>query len=231
VQLSEVHFAELVPDGSVVETAPPALLLDELFEEERAQIARAVDKRKAEYATARVLARRAFERIGAPAVALVNDEERCPIWPHGVVGSIAHTKGVCAVVVAPRGRVESIGLDVEVDTPARPELFERICTPSELAWIASRREDEAGRLVKLFFSAKEAFYKCQYPLTRQYLGFHDVEVALDVEGGAFEVELRRDAGAFGVGARFIGEHRRTSGFLLAAACRSARGQGQGQLRR
>jgi 4'-phosphopantetheinyl transferase EntD len=51
--------------------------------------------------------------------------------------------------------------------------------------------------VTLIFSAKEAFYKCQYALVRERLGFHDVSVGpapWDASLGAFEIRaLRRIA--------------------------------------
>jgi 4'-phosphopantetheinyl transferase EntD len=219
VQLTAGSVAGLFPDGAIVEVAEPALHLDDLFDEERAQVVRAVDKRKAEYATARLLARRALERLGVGRCPVVNDDSRCPVWPLGIVGSIAHTRGVCAVVVARRGPVESLGLDVEVDEPVRPELFERICTNAELAWVDAEARADKGSLVKLFFSAKEAFYKCQYPITRQYLGFHDVEATIDLAGGRFEVELRHEAGPLAARTRFVGLHRRVAGFVVTAVAR------------
>jgi 4'-phosphopantetheinyl transferase EntD len=44
------------------------------------------------------------------------------------------------------------------------------------------------------FAAKEAFYKCQYPLTLEWVDFHDVEVRLVNGGGTqcgFELQPRR----------------------------------------
>jgi 4'-phosphopantetheinyl transferase EntD len=214
------RLAALFPEGVVAREAEPALAhVDALFEEERAQIARAVDKRRAEYATARELARAAMAELGVARVPIVNAEDRAPLWPEGVVGSITHTKGYCGVVVARRGAaIESIGVDVEVSEPVKVALHDKICSERELAWIArvAASEEEQGRLVKLTFSAKEAFYKAQYPLTKQYLGFHDVELDLDLEGGRFAVELRREAGRFARGARLEGRLTTDARLVVAA---------------
>jgi 4'-phosphopantetheinyl transferase EntD len=46
----------------------------------------------------------------------------------------------------------------------------------------------------LIFSAKEAFYKCQYPLVGERLGFHDLNVeplAWGGRRGAFNVHANR----------------------------------------
>ena len=52
---------------------------------------------------------------------------------------------------------------------------------------------EFSRSIDLY-SAKEAFYKSQYCVTRKGLGFHDAVVR--VEGDCFEVKLRKPAEYF-----------------------------------
>jgi 4'-phosphopantetheinyl transferase EntD len=217
VKLDGERLSRLFPDGVVAEEARPTLAVEELFPEEKAQIARAVDKRKAEYATARVLARRALARLGAEATPIVNDEERCPQWPEGVIGSITHTKGYCGVVLARRGEaVDSLGVDVENLEPVKEALYDKICSEAELARLESVPSQELGTLVRVVFSAKEAFYKAQYPITRQYLGFHAADVVLDVEAGRFEVVLTREAGRFASGRRFEGRVTLGEGLIVSA---------------
>jgi 4'-phosphopantetheinyl transferase EntD len=216
MKLDGKRLTALFPAAVVAEEAHPALLVDELYPEERAQIARAVDKRRAEYATVRVLARKAIRRLGVAAAPIVNGEDRSPAWPDGVVGSITHTKGYCGVVAAKASDVRSLGADVEGAAAARTEIWKHICTETEHAWIVELAEADRGQVVKRFFSAKEAFYKAQYPLTRQYLGFHDVEMQLDLEGGRFEVQLQRDSGEFATGARFEGRTVVGDGLVISA---------------
>ncbi len=217
MKLDGERLSRLFPDGVVAEEARPALAVDALFPEERAQIARAVDKRKAEYATARLLARRALGRLGAEHAAIVNDEERCPVWPLGVVGSITHTKNYCGVVVARRGApVESLGIDVERSEAVREPLFDKICSAEELDRLRQTADRELGALVRVVFSAKEAFYKAQYPLTRQYLGFHAADVTLDLSAGRFELFLTEQAGRFATGDRFEGRLTLEEGLIITA---------------
>jgi 4'-phosphopantetheinyl transferase EntD len=217
VKLDGERLRRLFPDGVVAEEAKPTLVLEALFPEEKAQIARAVDKRKAEYATARVLARRALTRLGAEAMPIVNDEERCPQWPDGVIGSITHTKDYCGVVLARQGEsVESLGVDVERREAVKEALYDKICSAAELERLEDAGGPPLGTLVRVVFSAKEAFYKAQYPITRQYLGFHAADVVLDVDTGRFEVVLTREAGRFPSGSRFEGRVALDDGLIVSA---------------
>ena len=55
-------------------------------------------------------------------------------------------------------------------------------------------EGERRAAAALIFSAKEAFYKCQYPLTTQSLGFHDASVQIlhwGARRGAFSISASR----------------------------------------
>jgi 4'-phosphopantetheinyl transferase EntD len=162
------------------EEAVPALVDAELFTEERAFISRAVPKRRAEFGTARVCARRALARMGIAPMALVPAEDRAPRWPTGIVGSISHTHGYCAVVVAQSAHCISVGLDVEQDRELAPDLLAMICTARERQMLTT-----CPQHALLYFAAKEAFYKCQYPLTKTFLDFQDVELEVDFARGTF----------------------------------------------
>lgn len=169
----------------ITEEDVPGLVDDQLFAEERQHIAKAVDKRRAEFGTARVVARRALARLGIPPQPLVPQPDRAPRWPAGVIGSITHTAGYCAVVVTSERHARSVGLDVEQDKTLAPGLIDMICTPSERASLGTRAERDAI----VFFSAKEAFYKCQYPLTKTFLDFRDVELTVDFEARTWQARV------------------------------------------
>ena len=188
------ELASLFPNHVVVETGVPGQIEGELFEQEAACIERAVDKRREEFAAGRLLARRALEKLGFAPSPLLPAEDRSPIWPEGIAGTITHTRNFCAVAVAPQSKSLCLGLDIEDGSPLKDELAERICTPRELEWIAANTSTDAerGRLGKLVFSAKEAFYKCQYPLTKRFLEFEEVELDLDLEARSFKAVVRPD---------------------------------------
>ena len=77
-------------------------------------------------------------------------------------------------------------------------------TRSERTWLGTLRDDrerEQGAL--LIFSAKECFYKAQYPMSGRFLEFGQVEIAVEAQAqsqseaqaGSFEVRLSRSAPA------------------------------------
>lgn len=170
-------IASLFPPEVVVECARIEEVEGELAGAERLLIERAAPRRAREILAGRVLARRALARLGIEGHELLREEGRAPLWPRGVLGSISHTRERCAVAVARAGPILGIGLDIEEGRDLPERLLPYVCTEPERRWIESALLDprELGRL---FFSAKESVYKCQYPLRRRWLGFRDVELTL-----------------------------------------------------
>ena len=154
-----------------------------LWDEEAAAVARAVPKRRTEFAAGRCAARAAMAEIGFAPAAIPQGPDRAPTWPSGVSGSIAHCDTCCVSVVALKEHHQTLGVDIEPATPLSPDLFAVICTPAERAWLAG--EPDPGLAAKMIFSAKEAVYKAQYPLTGKVIGFE--AVTLDMTDGAFRV--------------------------------------------
>lgn len=166
--------------------------------EEAAQIANAAPSRRVEFAMVRHCARRAAARLGIPPFVLRNDENRAPIWPAGLVGALTHTGkvpgGYCAAAVARAQEVLTVGLDAEQADPLPSRLYRFVLTPQELEELQNLQGQ--GLAAKIIFSAKECFYKAQFPLTRRRLGFQDVEINLDFASQAFQV-CPVDAASFG----------------------------------
>lgn len=179
--------------------------LDALHPDERAQVAAAVAKRQREFAAGRVCARRLLRQLDLGADALLSDDDRVPRWPEGVIGSITHSAGQCAVAVARSDALRALGLDLERADAVRPELWRRIFRPSEIERLHSAPAERQPRLAALAFSAKEATYKCLFPESRVALGLRDVEVELDLQERRFRVRLYRDAAPLAMrGARLEG---------------------------
>ena len=176
---------ELFPDGVAVAGAAPETLDGPLFAEEEAVIERARGKRRAEFRAGRVLARRLLPAVGCGEVAVPADGRR-PVWPDGVLGSITHTQGICAVAVAARNGLRGVGLDIERAGAVEEKLFRRILGPEEEAWVAARPEppEHWGTVL---FSAKESFYKSLADIHPHFVGFHDVRVELDADARTFTV--------------------------------------------
>jgi len=139
-------------------------------------MARCAEKRIQDFAAGRACAHRALRELGIHDFSLLAGEHREPLWPAGIVGSITHTRGYGAAVVARQSDLKSVGLDCEVIDSVDEDLWSRICTPPEIERLEQLPPIERGRQAALIFAAKEAFYKCQFPLTRAWVGFEDVVI-------------------------------------------------------
>lgn len=111
----------------------------DLLPAEQAQVSRAVTKRVREFAAGRLCARKAMSRLGVNAGPLLNDMDRCPVWPNGVCGSITHTRGLCAAIVGWKRSLAGIGVDAERIAPVEKSVIRSICTPEERSWLAVDR--------------------------------------------------------------------------------------------
>ncbi|ESW36293.1 4'-phosphopantetheinyl transferase family protein, partial [Pseudomonas taiwanensis] len=102
-------------------------------------------------------------------------EDRSPIWPAGIHGSITHGKGWAAAVVAAEASCRGLGLDQEalLDDQRAERLMGEILTPPELERLD---RSQLGLAVTLTFSLKESLFKTLYPLTRQRFYFEHAEV-------------------------------------------------------
>lgn len=152
--------------------------------------------------------------LGGPAAGILVDDRR-PRWPSGWVGSISHTDDYAAAAVAPEALAVSLGIDVERRRPISDPVAERITTSEELASLRTHSEPAA---LTVLFSAKEAFYKLQHPLSDCFLGFRDVRVEI-VGAGELALTLLKDAGRFARGhvfrARYyVGEDHVLTAFAL-----------------
>jgi 4'-phosphopantetheinyl transferase EntD len=150
----------------------------------------AVPQRQREFAAGRLCARRALAHLGLKDIALAVGPHREPLWPPGVVGSITHTDSYGAAAVGLAADIWSIGIDAEPAEPLDRDLISSICTEAEQRWLASQAASQRGLLARVLFSAKECWFKYQFPLTGHYVEFPEVEVTLEVEAGRFGTRYR-----------------------------------------
>jgi len=163
--------------------APPGLLIghrmispgdeDALLDAEAASIASSVVAVRRASGAARIVARELLTQLGHTGVAVPRGASGAPVWPAGIVGSLAHDDGVAIAAVALRRDFASVGIDVDTALPLPTEMLSLVPTPQERRGLA---DNPLGG--KLLFAAKEAVYKAVYPLDRTFLEFHDIEVDL-----------------------------------------------------
>jgi len=178
----------LGPAAKVFSTIPE-WDIDRLYAEELPIVDAAIEKRRREFVAGRVLGRRALAELGFAASPILRAEDRGPIWPDGAVGSITHTDRICAVAVARQSELRSVGIDIEQRRAMTPRMHRMILTEKEREWVETADPEQTALRALLVFSAKEAVYKCQRPLTGVFLGFHDVELSVDDALGVFRTEV------------------------------------------
>ncbi len=166
-------------------------------------------KRVAEFALGRATARAALRELGAwpegaPPPSILR-REHAPLWPPGIVGSLAHSHGaaVAAAAVAAAPVAATVAAAHATAIPAAAILtwepvaaaaragstrgigadLERLDRDtSAIAPRILRPEERAAlgghapTLVTLWFCVKECIYKALHPLTGEFLGFQDARV-------------------------------------------------------
>ena len=147
-----------------------------LWPTEAPAIARAVEKRQRDFAAGRRAAREAMAVLNIAPTAIPQGEQREPIWPQGLIGSISHCATCCIAAIAKSSDHRSVGIDIEPATPLATDLNRMICQSSEQDWLTTQPDPQLA--AKTIFSVKEAVYKAQFPLTREVIGFHAVTTAI-----------------------------------------------------
>jgi 4'-phosphopantetheinyl transferase EntD len=159
-----------------------------LYPAEEAVIARAVDKRRREFTSARLCARTALARIGVPPAPILPGERGAPTWPAGVVGSMTHCAGYRAAAVARAADIATIGLDAEPNEPLPNGVLKTVANIGERAALTDLPTGVGVAWDRLLFSVKESVYKAWFPLCRKWLDFSEAEVTIE-PSGAFTARL------------------------------------------
>jgi 4'-phosphopantetheinyl transferase EntD len=143
-----------------------------LPEEAGSMATRSVKARRASGA-ARIVARGFLARLGFPSCALPKSPTGAPLWPAGVIGSLAHDATIAVAAVARTRDVRGVGVDIELAGPLSANMMGLVVTPAE----RQRIENDPVRAMHLFV-AKEAIYKALHPLDGRFLEYHDISVDL-----------------------------------------------------
>ncbi len=156
-------------------------------------------KRRQDFRLGRAAARKSLASTGFPIpTPILRGEHREPLWPLGVVGSIAHCAGYGIAATAWQQDVPAIGIDIQlIEERYTDELVARFADPDEFDWVRSDPALKTERAVKLF-SAKESVFKALYPLRRVWFAF-DVAHLTPLQGElSFKASVRLPALSAGV---------------------------------
>lgn len=164
-----------------------------LFPEEEALMTRAVPKRRREFTEVRGCARRAMEKLGVPAQAVLPGERGAPVWPAGLTGSMTHCEGYCAAALVRATDLASLGIDAEPHAPLPEGVQDAVALPTEEARLRRLAADRPGiHWDRLLFSAKESVYKAWFPLTGKWLDFLEADIEVTAAPGARTGTFRAD---------------------------------------
>ncbi|CAM4265749.1 4'-phosphopantetheinyl transferase family protein [Pseudoalteromonas byunsanensis] len=132
----------------------------------------AVPKRRVEYLAGRICAKQALAKISVTGFEIDSGEDRAPVWPEGIIGSISHTQGIAMAMVTNSNSLRGLGIDIETLMPNEQEqrLQAQILHPFEAEAFKALGQHLSSPLT-VVFSAKESIYKALYPSVKRFFGF------------------------------------------------------------
>ncbi|WP_124387824.1 4'-phosphopantetheinyl transferase [Pseudomonas sp. R5-89-07] len=173
-----------------------------------ASIQRSVAKRQAEFLAGRLCAREALQRLDHLDCIPAIGDDRAPVWPGHISGSITHSNGHAAAIVGHKAQWRGLGMDLEnLLTLERAErLAGEILTPDELQRMATVPREQIALLVTLTFSAKESLFKALYPIVLKRFYFEHAELVEWTEAGHIRLRLLTELSAeWGHGKELVGQ--------------------------
>ncbi|WP_224549567.1 4'-phosphopantetheinyl transferase [Mesorhizobium sp. CA16] len=140
---------------------------------EGASIVTREQRARAATGAGRQVAHELLRRLSCADLAVLRSQLGNPIWPAGIVGSIAHDDELAVAVAARSDAMRSVGVDIEPALPLPRDLQGMVATPQD------RLGDlDSGIGSRILFAIKEAVYKASFPLDGRVLGFEDIAVDL-----------------------------------------------------
>lgn len=154
-------------------------------------LAGATDKRQAEYLAGRAMAQLGQAVLGHQPAQVARSENRVPIWPRGLTGSISHSSGRCVCLVLPDCTL-LVGVDTEALAASNQlRAIDRIVATAQDRALIAQAADKTG-LATLLFSAKETLFKLLYPVVGRHFGFACAEICAMPDNGMLHLRLTRD---------------------------------------
>lgn len=168
----------------------------------------AVYKRQNQFAAGRICAIKAAKDLLNETCYINQDAYGRPLWPNGLVGSIAHTNEIAIAEVVRSNKIYNIGIDTEKITNC-PDIINSfnsfVLTEYEKDLLLSdKHKDDYIFYLYLIFSVKEAVYKCLNPLVNVFFDFYSVNIDfINTDNNKVELQLLQDlSGQFYKGYKF-----------------------------
>ncbi|MCF4994470.1 4'-phosphopantetheinyl transferase superfamily protein [Pseudomonas syringae] len=176
----------------------PSQLLGDDFQRSAVEvppsIQRSVAKRQAEFLAGRICARAALQQLDGHGLIPAIGEDRAPVWPAHICGSITHSTGRAAAIVAHKQHWRGLGMDLEnlLNAERAERLAGEILIPAEMQRMAAGSRDLLALCVTLTFSVKESLFKALYPIVQKRFYFEHAEVLQWTEQGEVRLRLLTD---------------------------------------
>ena len=158
------------------------------------RLQKAAVKRKAEYLAGRLCAQQALKSFGILAIDILADDNRCPIFPEGIQGSITHASTSAIAAVSIKSELKGVGIDLE--NLVKEELMQEIAPQTVFGqeFDLFKLDSIESRLVfSLIFSIKESFFKAAYHQVGHFFDFDAVRiVGFDFVTKIAKIELMQD---------------------------------------
>jgi hypothetical protein len=156
---------EILPGGAVGAVHRIGMQDDQLLSPaEAACVGGAVVARRRANGAARMLGRSLLSAISRPQPDISWSSSGAPVWPLGIVGSLAHDELVAAAIVGSAAAFGGPGVDVEPAEPLDDELVPTVAMPDE-----QRALGDDLLQGKVLFCVNEAMFKAVNPLDRRFL--------------------------------------------------------------
>ena len=119
--------------------------------------------RRREFIAGRTIVKRMLQDKGINNFPLLMDSYGCPAWPTGTTGSISHKGSICGVLLTDNKCYQSLGFDLEKTESLDQGVWKVFSTSDEINQAISLGLEE-GMFANMLFSAKEAIFKCLFPI-------------------------------------------------------------------
>ncbi len=186
---ASININRLFPKEVVCVEGYIQFVSEDIYQEEKYYIENAIEKRQSEFKAGRVFVKKALNKFGIYDYPVLMGDNRAPIWPNRIVGSISHTREYCGVAVGFKSQFQTIGLDIEIIQNVEKKLWKYFCTKQELSWLENIHFSEQQKMAAIVFSAKECLYKFQNPINNEWFGFKDVLILINKRIGKFKVKF------------------------------------------
>lgn len=143
--------------------------------------------------------------------------DRAPVWPTGIIGSIAHSSNICLAAISRSKRYAAIGIDIEPNVLLGPDIAAEVVHEGDGLGLESGAAPLAEHDHVTVFSAKEAAYKCQFPLTGTVLGFDALSIRLMPHSRSFLARFEVSVGGFRAGDTLDGGYALIGDHVLTVA--------------